>query len=94
MARTSRASGRNYWALFLLILLGIVVGSFLGYLARDVKFLNWLNYGMDFSIGDNKETSVVTLNLGAIVINFGLRIKITVGSVIGAAAAVFIHKKL
>lgn len=94
MARTSKSLGKNYWALFLLLLLGIVIGSFLGYLARDVKFLNWLNYGINFSIGDSKESSVVTLNLGAIVINFGLRIKITVGSAIGALAAVFIYKKL
>ncbi|HWT27002.1 MAG TPA: DUF4321 domain-containing protein [Mobilitalea sp.] len=94
MARTSKALGKNYWALFLLLLLGIVVGSYLGYLTKGISFLNWLNRGIDFSIGDSSQTSVVTLNLGAIVINFGLRIKITVGSAIGAAAAVFIYKKL
>lgn len=94
MARTSRSAGKNYWALFLLILLGIVVGSFLGYLTRDIKFLNWLNRGIYFSIGDTKETSVVTLNLGALIINFGLKLKITVGSAIGAAASIFIYRKL
>lgn len=94
LARTSKALGKNYWALFLILLLGIVVGSYLGYLTKGVSFLNWLNRGIDFSIGDSKGTSVVTLDLGAIVINFGLRIKITVGSAIGAAAAVFIYKKL
>ena len=94
MARTSRALGKNYWALFLLILLGIVVGSFIGYVTKDAKFLSWLNYGIDFSIGDSKESSVVTLNLGFLIINFGLRIKITIGSVLGAIASVFIYKKL
>jgi lipoprotein signal peptidase len=94
MARTSRTLGKNYWALFLLILLGIVVGSFIGHLTREVDFLSWLNYGMDFSIGDTKESSVVTLDLGVIAISFGLRIKITIGSVIGAIASVFIYKKL
>lgn len=94
MARTSRSAGKNNWALFLLILLGIVAGSYLGFLTKGISFLNWLDHGLVFSIGDTKETSVVTLNLGALIINFGLSIKITVGSVIGAIAAIFIYRKL
>ena len=39
----ARDRGKNSWALFLLILAGIVVGGFLGYLARDVSWLSWLN---------------------------------------------------
>lgn len=93
MAKTSRFYGKNPWALFLLILLGIVVGSFLGHLLRDVNFLTWLNYGIDFSIG-NKGSNIVTLDLGVFVLHFGLRLKITIGSVIGAIASVFIYKKL
>jgi len=34
------------------------------------------------------------LDLVIIVIHFGLQIKITIGSVIGAIASVFIYKKL
>lgn len=94
MARGSRGIGKNHWALFLLILLGIVTGSFLGYLTRDIKFLSWLDYGIYFSIGDSNTTGVVSLNLGALVINFGIHLKITVGSVIGAIASVFIYRKL
>lgn len=94
MARTSKSYGKNNWALFLLLLLGIVLGSFLGYLARGVSWLNWLNQGIDFAIGDPNENNVVSLNLGVIIINFGFQIKITVGSVIGAIASVFIYKKV
>jgi hypothetical protein len=94
MAKTSRNYGKNNWALFLLILAGLVVGSFLGHLAKDVDFLTWLNYGIDFAIGDAKDSDVVTLNLGVLVIHFGIRIKITIGSVIGAIAAVFIYRKI
>lgn len=94
MARTTKALGKNYWALFLLILLGIVAGSFLGYLTKDVKALSWLNYGLNFALGDSKKNNILTLNLAVIIIRFGLEIKITVGSIIGAAAAVFIYKKL
>jgi hypothetical protein len=90
----ARTYGKNNWALFLIILIGIVVGSFLAQLTKEVNFLSWLYYGMDFAIGDTKDSHIVTLNLGVLVINFGLRIKITIGSVIGAIAAVFIYKKL
>ncbi|MDF2486252.1 MAG: putative rane protein [Herbinix sp.] len=90
----ARALSKNNWALFLLILAGIVVGSFLGHLAKDVSFLNWLNYGMDFAIGDANNSNIVTLNLGVLVLHFGFRIKVTIGSVIGVVAAVFIYKKI
>lgn len=93
MAKMSKTLGKNYWALFLLLLLGIVVGGFLGYLARDVEALSWLNYGKQFSIGGAKN-KVMTLDLAILVLHFGLQIKITIGSVIGAIAAVFIYKKL
>ena len=94
MARTSKSFAKNHWALFLLILLGIVVGSFLGHLTREVKYLTWINYGIEFAIGDSEKSNIVTLNLGVIVIHFGFLIKITIGSVIGAIASVFIYKKL
>jgi len=94
VARSSRTIGKNQWALFLLLLLGIVAGSFLGYLTRGIKFLEWLDKGIYFSIGDSDTTSVVTLNLGALIINFGLKLKITMGSVIGAIASVIIYRKL
>ena len=89
----AKAFSKNNWALFLLLLAGIVVGSFLGHLAKDVSFLTWLNYGMNFALGDPKSNNIVTLNLGVLVLYFGFSIKITIGSVIGAAAAVIIYKK-
>lgn len=90
----ARTKGKNNWALFLLILAGIVIGSFIGYLTRGINFLSWLNYGIDFAIGDVNANNIVTLNLGVLVIHFGINIKITIGSVIGSVAAIFIYKKL
>lgn len=90
----AKTYGKNNWALFLLILAGFVVGSFIGHLTKEVNFLSWLYYGMDFSIGDTNSNNIVSLNLGVLVINFGLQIKITIGSVIGAIASIFIYKKL
>ena len=44
-------AGKNNWALFLLLLAGIVLGGFIGSLAAGVPFLSWLNYGQTFEIG-------------------------------------------
>ena len=93
MARTSRNVGKNNWALFLLILLGIVAGSFIGHLTREIDFLSWLDNGIKFSFGDS-DSKAATLDLAVIVIRFGIQIKVTVGSVIGAIASVFIYKKI
>lgn len=94
MARSAKLFNKNHWILFLLILLGIVVGSFLGHLTKEVSFLKWLSYGIDFSIGDANNNNIFTLNLGVLILSFGLRLKITIGSVIGAIASIIIYKKL
>lgn len=90
----ARTLGKNKWALFLILLIGIVVGSFIGHLLRKVNFLEWLNYGMNFALGNPNGSNVVTLDLGAFVVHFGFRLKITIGSVIGAIVSVIIFKKL
>jgi hypothetical protein len=90
----ARTFSKNNWALFLLLLAGIVVGSFLGHLVKEVSYLKWLDYGMNFALGDPNRNNIVTLDLGVLVVHFGFSIKVTIGSVIGAAAAVFVYKKV
>ncbi len=90
----ARTFSKNNWALFLLLLAGIVVGSFLGHLAKGISFLEWLDYGMNFAIGDPNNSNIVTLDLSVLVLHFGFRLRVTIGSVIGAAAAVLIYKKV
>ena len=70
-------AGKNNWALFLLLLAGIVLGGFIGSLAAGVPFLSWLNYGQTFGFANP-----IVLDLGIRVITFGLSIKITIASII------------
>lgn len=90
----AKLSGKNSWALLLLVLSGIVIGGFLGYLARDISWLSWLNYGQEFGIGSSSGSSAFVLNLGVLVVTFGLTIKITIAGVLGVMIAVFAYRKL
>lgn len=87
-------SGKNAWALFFLILAGVVLGGFLGYLAKDVPFLSWLNYGQEFGIGKAEGSNLLNINMGIITVAFGMNIKITIAGIIGIFAAVLIYKRL
>ena len=55
MART----GKNTWSLFLLLLAGIVLGSFIAHLTAGVSALSWLSYGKTFGL-----SSPIVLDLG------------------------------
>lgn len=81
--------GKNKWALFLLILSGIVLGGFIGYLTQDISFLSWLNYGQEFGL--NKP---VVLNLGIMTLTFGLQMKISIASILGVVLSILIFKKI
>lgn len=82
----ARGAGKNNWALFLLVLAGIVIGSFIADITSGISFLSWLNYGQKFGL-----TNPFTLNLGIIILTFGLSVKITLGSIIGILIAVIIY---
>lgn len=80
-------SSKNAWALALLILCGIVLGGFIGMLTQNIPALSWLNYGQSFGL-----SSPITLDLGILVISFGLSIKITIASIIGVIVSIIIYK--
>lgn len=90
----TRVNGKNTWTLFLLILAGIVLGGFIGYLAKDVSYLSWLNYGKEFGIGSADSSDIIRINLGVMIISFGLTIKINLVSIIGVIAAIIVYKKI
>lgn len=77
--------GKNKWACFLMILSGIVIGGFIGTMFPST----FLNYGQQFGL-----SQPLMLDLGIIVITFGLSIKITVSSIIGIIIGIFIYRFL
>ena len=83
------AGSKNAWALFLMILSGIVLGGFIGVLAEGIPALNWLSYGQSFGL-----ESPLVLDLGLLVLTFGINIKITIASIIGVIFSVIIYRFL
>ena len=71
-------AGKNYWALLLMILAGVVLGA-----------LRWLNYGQTFGL-----SNPLVLDLGILVLTFGLTIKITIAGIIGIVLAILIYRFL
>ena len=83
----AKSAGKNNWALFLLLLAGIVIGSFAAKMTAGIPYLSWLNYGQSFGI-----TSPLKLDLGILVLTFAITIKVTLGSIIGIIIAAIIYK--
>ena len=74
---------RVNWVLIILVLIGFVSGRFIGtYFEGSV-----LNYGQSFGL-----SSPVELNLGFIILTFGLKFHITIASVLGVVIALLIYK--
>lgn len=82
----AKGAGKNNWALFLLLLAGIVLGSFIAQATAGISFLSWLSYGKNFGL-----TQPLTLDLGVLVLTFALKIKITIGSIIGVLIGIIIY---
>ena len=86
---TKGVKGKNNWALFLLILSGIVLGGLIGNLTAGISWLSWLSYGQTFGL-----TSPIIFDMGIMVITFGLSIKISIASIVGVLAAILIYRLL
>lgn len=80
-------SKKNNWTLLVILLCGIVLGGYLGTLASNVSFLSWLNYGNTFGL-----TSPVVLDLGILVLTFGLTISINIASIIGLILGIILYR--
>ncbi len=78
--------GKNYWALVLLLLAGIVLGSFIATLTVGISGLSWLSYGQTFGF-----QNPIVLDLGVMVLTFGLTIKINIASILGIVIAAIIY---
>ena len=85
----ANVAGKNKWTLLLILLCGIVLGGFLGYLCRNRGWLSWLSYGQTFGL-----TEPVVLDLGILKLTLGLIININIASILGIIIGIIIYKLL
>lgn len=71
------------WVLVVLILIGFVIGNFIG-TYFDGTFLN---YGQVFGL-----SNPIELNMGFVVLTFGLKFNITIASVIGVIISFVVYR--
>ena len=83
------AVNKSKWTLLLILLSGIVLGGFIGYLCRGISWLSWLGFGQTFGL-----SSPVVLDLGIFILTFGLTITINIASILGIIIGIIIYKKL
>ncbi len=74
----------------ILMLTGIVLGSFIGDLAAGVNGLSWLAYGESFGLG---AASPVVLDLGVLTLTFGIGFTLNIAMILGMAIAFFAWRK-
>ena len=74
---------RVNWVFVVLVLIGFVIGRFIGTYFSG----SFLNYGQTFGL-----ENPIVLDLGFIVLTFGLQIQITIASVIGVAIALIVYR--
>ena len=74
---------RVNWLLIILVLIGFVIGGFIG-TYFDGTFLN---YGQSFGLN-----TPVELNMGFIILTFGIKFHITISSVIDVILSFVIYK--
>lgn len=74
---------RVNWTLVVLVLIGFVIGRFIGTYFEG----SFLNYGQSFGLN-----TPIELNLGFIILTFGLKFQITISSVIGVLIALLVYK--
>lgn len=74
---------RVNWVLVVLVLIGFVLGRFIG-TYFDGTFLN---YGQVFGL-----SSPIELNMGFVILTFGLQFHITIASVIGVIISFVVYR--
>lgn len=71
------------WVFVIIVLIGFVIGGFIGNMFPG----SFINYGNTFGL-DNP----IVLNLGFIILTFGLKIQISIASVLGVVIALLVYK--
>jgi hypothetical protein len=80
---------KNNVVFVLVLLSGLIIGSFIGTLAANVSFLSWLNYGKTIGL-----TQPFILDLDFFYVQFGCHVSFTIAGILGMLISGIIYKKV
>ncbi len=80
---------KNNFIMILIILSGLIIGSYLGSLTESIPALSWLNYGKTIGL-----TQPFILDLSFLKLQFGLSISFTIAGIIGMIISFIIYRKV
>lgn len=72
-----------------LVLVGIVLGTFVSHICKDVNLLSWLAFGIDFGL-----ESPLILDLSVIRLTLGISVNLTLATVIFIILSLIIGRAL
>lgn len=79
----------RFWLFLIFLFSGIILGGFLGDLAKSVPYLEWLGYGKSFGL-----TEPVVLDICVLKVTFSILFELNVASIIGILIAIFVYRKI
>ncbi len=82
-------SGKSIWTMFLFVLAGLILGSFLGHYLGGIEGFSWLKFGQEFGI-----KNPFSLELGIIKLTFSFIVNLNISGVAGVALALFLYKRM
>ena len=76
---------------WIMLLTGVILGTLLGEAASNIGVLSFLNYGKTIGISAGNP---LVLDLSIMKLTFGVELRLTLASIIGLLAAIFLYKKV
>lgn len=80
---------RNKYFVTFLILIGVVFGSLVAYLTKDISFLSWLSFGLTFGL-----SQPLVLDLGVFSLTFAATIDLSIAVILCIILTLLLGKAL
>lgn len=78
---------KNWLILFLLLLVGVVLGGFFGEYIGAVNGFGWLKYGQEFGL-----VNPLVLDLSLVKMTFAISFKISIAGIFGLICAIICYR--
>ena len=80
---------KNKFVFVIILISGLILGSFIGSTLGNIPYLNWLNYGKVVGL-----TTPFVLDLSIFTMQFGFTLNFSIAGIIGMVIAIILYKKL